>query len=1194
MGSIRQLGSGQSQSSEVTRMAVNSPAQPAPSVMDQYFMPPHLAPPPGYLSVHKAEPLPRAPSCHQSSGKHRKTEEQADWQGIPHLRKIGPDEDKRLSTRCGPDYVVVHGVPEHCKRLLEDMVKPVRGFEYLKFYNPRTCNTSMAVIVFANRSAAEQGFTELFHSFNSFPVGMSWRPEKIMLVNRKHVLPARERTIKLKALIDASNPEQKDVPASAAPACPAGEMPPPLPREAPHSSVPSFPEANQPPLPPDPNQAPLPSDPDEAMPPPPPDQAPLPGGPDQALPPLPTSTPPPLPPPDDTAAPLPDVAPLPPWAEGTTVAGRPVPWKSAAEEAMPPPWAKGTGAAEPLPPWANGTVDVNDLPPHLQKAVKTEPPPPLSSGGPPLSGAPGAPEPGHMAGRTGEASNNSRPTPKRPWKQPTGRRPVPAYSQHGPSKTQVQAPEVHARCAQAAAAPQIADQGAAKGSSTKPASTTKPAQPRTGANHVVRKESSRRSSSQERTGDRRRRSPSLDTSFRGQVSGGTSLERRPSERRSADRTRRDTSERPGRSPSPRRTSSRGASLDRRRSGQKSADRTRRDAGPRSRRTPSPTRPQDRSRTGRDRDARERPHSARRSGSSDRERRSADRRAASERRHSARRSRSPDQRRGSDSGERERLRADKRSPERPRPRSRSVQRQSSSLERRETGPGGRLTPKVKPLPPPPRRAGRDAAERRDGPAEQRKPGSPSTQQSQSSAPAQDQLKQVLSNGPSDERPEKRPRLQVSAAELPGPEPLKSVKSGCTVLKQDQGGSQMAAAARDNAQPGASSQKQAERKRPRESSVHGSDSSAGKRQPRAAADTACKRVALQRSADLRSAAQKPAPLLSQVAALDESQQVELREPQSGANPAARPAKQLASPGCAKAQAPRTVAVADDSNGHSWQAAANGDRRVWVDNQPRCAEQLGNQPHHFAEAGPSGGQSTCLEEWMPHAEHPAQIDPLKTRHSSEQHYSTAEDCNFASNSGVDRVVHMGRQPVSLEMNGNPHRHARDPSSMPKQIKHIDVGAPNDMTCPSSLHDGSKDHTQASSLPSPHRGLHGKDRVGNAPLNSPIPNGSAKRKSKQAGTTNGARNKQAMVKGTNLERLPEELTRRIRHLLTRDDLRPEHFTKTIVAKLAALELPFAHKAVDWMMDQDWSTTKSVPSELGQLIKQAELEANREFNLRG
>lgn len=73
-------------------------------------------------------------------------------QGIPHLRNFGAGVDMRLSTRCGPDYVVVHGVPQHCKRLLEDMVKPVPGFEHIKFYNPQSCNTTMAVLVFANRA----------------------------------------------------------------------------------------------------------------------------------------------------------------------------------------------------------------------------------------------------------------------------------------------------------------------------------------------------------------------------------------------------------------------------------------------------------------------------------------------------------------------------------------------------------------------------------------------------------------------------------------------------------------------------------------------------------------------------------------------------------------------------------------------------------------------------------------------------------------------------------------------------------------------------------------------------------------------------------------------------------------------------------------------------------------------------------
>ncbi|CAL8463794.1 g3328 [Coccomyxa elongata] len=870
--------------------------------------------------------------------------------------------------------------------------------------------------------------------------------------------------------MDASNPDLEGVPANAAPTCDAGEMPPPVPCEVPHSSVPSFPEVKQPPLPPDPDQVPLPPDPDEALPPPPPDQAPLPGGPDQALPPLPTSTPPPLPPPDIAEPLLLDMPLLPPWAEGTTAVSRPVPWKSAAEKALPPPWASGTGAAEPVPPWANGTVTVEDLPPHLQKAVDKQPPTLLSSTGPLLAEVSCAREPG-VAGKTGKASKSSRPTPRRPWKQATGRRPVPADSQHGPIKSQVQAPEVHTRRAQDAAAPQIADKDAAKESSKKPTSTTKPAHRKTGTNHAVRRNFGRRSSSQERTGDRRRRSPSLGMSLRGQGSLSTSLERRPSERKSADRTHRDTSKRPRRSPSPRRARSRSASLDRRHSNRKSAERIRRDASPRSGRGPLPTRRQERSRTGRDCNTHEKPYSARIDTSRERERQSADRRAASERRHSTRRSGSPDRQRGSGSREEEHLHADKRSPKRPRPRSRSVQRRSSSPQRCETGPGGRPTPKVELLPPPPSRAGRGAAERRDGSTEQRRSGPPSAQQSQSSAPAHDQFNHVLSNGPSGEKAEKRPRLQVSTADLPGPEPLNFVNGGCAVLNQDVGGNQMTAAAQGKAQPGASSQRQAELKRPREPSVHVYDSNADKQQTRAAAETGCKRAAVQKSADPRIAAQTTAPLFSQIAALDKSRQVEWRETQSGAVPAAPPAKQLSSSGSAKAQAHRIVPVADNGNGPSWQAAANRDRRVWVDN----------------EAG----------------------------QSSEQQYSTEEYSMFASNPGVDRIIHM--------------------------------------------------------------------------VNNPTSNGSVENKSKHGGTTTGTGNKQAVANGNNLERLPKELTRRIYHLLERGDLRPEHFTKSIVAKLGALGLPFAHKAVDWILDEDWSTKRSVPSEIGQIIKQAELEANCE-----
>lgn len=464
---------------------------------------------------------------------------------------------------------------------------------------------------------------------------------------------------------------------------------------------------------------------------------------------------------------------------------------------------------------------------------------------------------------------------------------------------------------------------------------------------------------------------------------------------------------------------------------------------------------------------------------------------------------------------ERLRPDKRSPKRPRPRSRSVQRRSSSPQRCEAGPSGRLTPQVELLPPPPSRAGCGAAERRDGPAEQRKSCPPSAQQSRSSAPAHDQFNHVLSNGPSGKKAEKRPRLQVSTTDLPGPEPLKFVNSGCAVLNQDVGGNQMTAAAQGKAQPGASSQRQAELKRPREPSVHGFDN-ADKQQTRAGSDTASKRAAVQRSADTRIAAQKTAPLLSQLAAPDESQQFEGQEPQSGAIPSAPPVKQLPSPGSAKMQAYRTVPVADNGDGHSWQAAANRDRRVWVDNEAGCAEQIGDEPHLSATAWPSTTQATCSKVFMD----TGKIDLVKDRQSSEQQYSTEEYSVFASNPGVDRIIHMGEKPVSLEMNGNPHRHATDPYSMPEETKHgklsreypkglpsyRDVGAPNGMYRPSSFHDGSSDQTQASNPPTAPRGQsHGKDRPRCA-VNTPTSNGSVENKSKQGGTTTGTGNKQVL----------------------------------------------------------------------------------------
>ncbi|CAL8467249.1 g6785 [Coccomyxa elongata] len=185
----RQRGHRWSDSPDATRTA-GSPA--APSVQDQYFMPPYLAPPPGYQP-------PRPPTCHK--------EEEADWQGIPHLRNIGPEEEARILSRTGPAYVVVHGVPAHRKRLLEDTVKPVPGYEATHFYNPQTSQTGMAVLVFADHTAAVKGFNELFHCFSASSVGKR-RPERILLVQQQGALPPCERVARLKAFQEPSPKHQ--------------------------------------------------------------------------------------------------------------------------------------------------------------------------------------------------------------------------------------------------------------------------------------------------------------------------------------------------------------------------------------------------------------------------------------------------------------------------------------------------------------------------------------------------------------------------------------------------------------------------------------------------------------------------------------------------------------------------------------------------------------------------------------------------------------------------------------------------------------------------------------------------------------------------------------------------------------------------------------------------------------------------
>ncbi|BDA40463.1 hypothetical protein COCOBI_01-1160 [Coccomyxa sp. Obi] len=184
----------------------------SPSGKDGYYMPPHLAPPSGY----KPEPLP-PPTL-------RKTEPE-DWQGIPHLRKIGPEEEHRILTRTGPINVLVHGVPAHCKRSLEDIVRPVEGFQYMMFYSTPTSRTGMAILVFADQSAGEEGCKELVQCFRA--PGMTWRPEKIMMVQRQGTLTPSERLAKLKALQEAPNPERQGGPCQALPALPTGSPSPP-------------------------------------------------------------------------------------------------------------------------------------------------------------------------------------------------------------------------------------------------------------------------------------------------------------------------------------------------------------------------------------------------------------------------------------------------------------------------------------------------------------------------------------------------------------------------------------------------------------------------------------------------------------------------------------------------------------------------------------------------------------------------------------------------------------------------------------------------------------------------------------------------------------------------------------------------------------------------------------------------------
>ena len=68
-------------------------------------------------------------------------------QGIPHLRNPTAQDDRRMALRSGPYYLLVHGMPEHCKHVLENVARTVHGYEYVRLYRP--LDTYLAVFVFA-------------------------------------------------------------------------------------------------------------------------------------------------------------------------------------------------------------------------------------------------------------------------------------------------------------------------------------------------------------------------------------------------------------------------------------------------------------------------------------------------------------------------------------------------------------------------------------------------------------------------------------------------------------------------------------------------------------------------------------------------------------------------------------------------------------------------------------------------------------------------------------------------------------------------------------------------------------------------------------------------------------------------------------------------------------------------------------
>ncbi len=69
-------------------------------------------------------------------------------QGIPHLRNPTQQNYISMAIRSGPTYVLLHGVPEHCRHIVEDLARTMHDCEYVRLYKP--CETYLAIFVFPN------------------------------------------------------------------------------------------------------------------------------------------------------------------------------------------------------------------------------------------------------------------------------------------------------------------------------------------------------------------------------------------------------------------------------------------------------------------------------------------------------------------------------------------------------------------------------------------------------------------------------------------------------------------------------------------------------------------------------------------------------------------------------------------------------------------------------------------------------------------------------------------------------------------------------------------------------------------------------------------------------------------------------------------------------------------------------------